>query len=188
MVSEISKVIMDKKNNTLLIGLMAAVLGLGIWVAYLNATRSKIVFVDSVRLFEEYGMKKDLQKKLDIRKASVQKILDSMKIDLKVRYESMVRRKVKDGTPEAIEYMKSEQIYFMKEKEYNEDIETASAEYTSQVWKQLNQYMKEYGDQNSIDFIFGAKGDGNLMHARPSVDVTEDVLKFVNAKYEGDSK
>jgi outer membrane protein len=179
---------MEKNNNKILIALTVVVIALLVSVIYLFTKKEKIVYVDSVRLFEEYKMKQDFQSKIESRKTSYKKYLDSSKLDLKVRYESMVKRKVKEGSKEAFEYVKAEQLFFMKEKEYNDDIETISAEYTTQIWKQLNQYTKEYGELNSYDFIFGAKGDGNLMHARASVDVTESVIKFVNNKYEGSGK
>lgn len=179
---------MEKNSSKILIALSVIVVALLVAVIYLFCKEDKIVYVDSVRLFEEYKMKQDFQKKIESKKAGYQKYLDSAKLDLKIRYEGMVKRKVKEGSKEAFEYVKSEQLFFMKEKEYNEEIETLSAEYTAQVWKQLNQYTKEYGEKKSYDFIFGAKGDGNLMHARASVDVTESVIKFVNDKYEGTGK
>ena len=179
---------MENKTNKIVLVLAVVVLLLSIAVIYLFTKKEKIVYVDSVVLFEEYKMKKDFQKRIELKKVAYQKILDSTKLGLKMQFESMVTRKVKEGTSEANNYLRAEQLYFMKEKEYTEEIETLSADYTTQVWKQLNQYVKEYGEKNSYDFIFGAKGDGNLMHAKPSVDITESVLNYVNAKYEGEIK
>jgi outer membrane protein len=175
-------------SRKVLWGAGLCMLALVVSLIYLYATRTTIAYIDSVRLFEEYTMKKELQQKLETKKQTGSRQLDSMKIELQKYYEWLVHKKVKDGSPEAIEYFKREQMYFSYEKDFQDQIESLSAQYTSEVWKQLNQYIQEYGAKHSYDYIMGAKGDGNLMYAHTANDLTDELLKYVNARYEGEQE
>lgn len=57
---------------------------------------------------------------------------------------------------------------------------------SQQVWNRLNVYIKEYGLKNDFTYIFGTQGGGNVMYAKEALDVTEELLEYVNAKYEGE--
>ena len=52
----------------------------------------------------------------------------------------------------------------------------------------INDYVKEYGKKKGYDIIFGASGSGNVMYASEASDLTEDVLKGLNAEFEGKKK
>ena len=59
-------------------------------------------------------------------------------------------------------------------------------EYTSQIWTQINTYVKEYGQQNDYSYILGANGSGSIMYGLESQNITDVVIEFVNKKYEGE--
>lgn len=61
-----------------------------------------------------------------------------------------------------------------------------SEQFTSEVWKYINDGVVEYGQLNKYEFIYGASGNGNLMYAAEKNDITQDVVQFLNAKYEGE--
>jgi len=54
---------------------------------------------------------------------------------------------------------------------------------TQTVINDINDYIKEYGKSHSYKIIFGASGGGNIMYADESTDLTEEVLKGLNAEY-----
>ena len=56
---------------------------------------------------------------------------------------------------------------------------------TQTVVNDINDYVKEYGKKNGYKIIFGASGGGNIMYASESSDLTEKVLKGLNADFEG---
>ncbi|MCG8319721.1 MAG: hypothetical protein MI921_09480 [Cytophagales bacterium] len=64
--------------------------------------------------------------------------------------------------------------------------ENMSNQYTMEIWKQINQYISDYGHANDLNFIYGATGSGNLMFARDAYDITEEVIEYCNKRYEGD--
>ena len=48
-----------------------------------------------------------------------------------------------------------------------------------------NQYIKDYGIQNNYILIFGVSGQGNIMYANDGLDATEEVIEYVNKRYQG---
>ena len=55
---------------------------------------------------------------------------------------------------------------------------------TQTVINDINDYVKEFGKRKGYKIIFGASGGGNIMYADESSDLTEEVLKGLNAEYD----
>lgn len=64
--------------------------------------------------------------------------------------------------------------------------EELSVKYTEDIWKRLNLYIAEFAKEKDFQIIFGATGSGSLMYASPSMDITDEILEYVNAKYDGE--
>jgi outer membrane protein len=45
--------------------------------------------------------------------------------------------------------------------------------------------MQDYGKKHGYDFIYGAQGSGNLMYANGQKNITDEVLKYINERYQG---
>jgi outer membrane protein len=75
--------------------------------------------------------------------------------------------------------------YLLKEQKLAEDNELLTGQYQEQIWNQLNQYTKEYSNKHDYDLLLGANGSGTLLGAKETIDATEDLIKFVNNRYEG---
>jgi outer membrane protein len=83
------------------------------------------------------------------------------------------------------QYDNMKQAYFTKEKQYADDNAAQAQQYTDEVWKQLNQYIKEFGIENGYDYIIGANGEGSLMYAKEQHDISKELTLYVNEKYAG---
>lgn len=55
---------------------------------------------------------------------------------------------------------------------------------TQAVLAEINAYLKQYGKDKGYTFIFGATESGNIVYAADGTDITEDVLKGLNAQYD----
>lgn len=153
-------------------------------VLLITLTKEKTGYIDASKVFAEFPMKKELEKELKSVEKSRTHILDSLKLNLKLQYDAL--QGDKNPSKDAVSrYRETEQQYYLKERQFREENENMSEQYTAQVWQQLNQYIKEYGDQNGYDYIYGATGDGNLMYARKGNEVTDKVSEFVNSRYNG---
>ena len=56
---------------------------------------------------------------------------------------------------------------------------------TKAVLEEINVYLKQYGKEKGYAFILGATDSGNIVYAAPGTDISEDVLKGLNAQYDG---
>lgn len=55
---------------------------------------------------------------------------------------------------------------------------------TKAVLAEINAYLKQYGKEQGYTFILGATDSGNIVYAAPGTDISEAVLKGLNAQYD----
>ncbi len=55
---------------------------------------------------------------------------------------------------------------------------------TKAVLDEINAYLKQYGKDHSYTFILGATESGNIVYAAEGTDISEEVVKGLNAQYE----
>lgn len=172
---------MKIKNGLLIFILIAfvAVFSLQIYMF----TQKQQAYIDIIRVFNEFKLKKELTTKLDDIQLKRNEILDSLKIRYQATMVEFEKKDKKDVSVREIELIRQE--YILKEQQFKEANENMSAQYNEQVWTQLNAYLKEYGEKSDYEFIFGANGQGSLIYARKDKEITEDVIRFVNGKYDG---
>jgi outer membrane protein len=157
------------KLNTFLLVLNLVVLtALAGYILFRFKTDKK-AFILNQRVFVSYKGTKALETKLETLRNSYAHTLDSM--------QQLLAISPNTGIIEV--YEEKRQQYALAEQEMSD-------KYTADIWKQINQQVSEFGDKNGYDFIFGATGDGNLMFAGRAYDVTDDVIAYINQKYEGD--
>ena len=54
-----------------------------------------------------------------------------------------------------------------------------------QILGQMTQYIKDFGNENGYDFIFGEDNTGTILYGKPTADITSEVIEFINQKYQG---
>jgi outer membrane protein len=55
---------------------------------------------------------------------------------------------------------------------------------TQAVLGEINAYLKQYGKEKGYTFILGANESGNIVYAAEGTDITDDVLKGLNERYD----
>lgn len=172
-------------KSYLIPSLFGAILGVGILFSIGFLIKSeKIAFVDNGKLFNEFTLKKELEK--DLQKAEVMRKarLDSAKVTLEVFTRNLGLK----AKPDNDEFKKLEilrqQVQYMEEEFYTEN-EKMATQMNGQIWDQLNQLVKEYSEINGIDILLGTTSQGNLMYAGETYNATEDAVKFINQRYKG---
>jgi outer membrane protein len=143
---------------------------------------SKAGYIDNAQIYNSFTLKKELEAKLNTIKMARKSLLDSMIVDL----ESMAEKTQLQNDRklnEQFEILKEQ--YLQKKQQFEEDNEALADQYTQQIWKQLNQYIKDYGQKNNYKIIFGTAGEGNLMYVEQGMDLTEEISVYVNKRYEG---
>ena len=146
--------------------------------------RPKTGYVIIQEVYEGFDYKKEMEKKFNMTKNSRKKIADSLAFELKIFGKKLdAQKKVSDEQAKAFNLKREE--YFQRTKVFNEDNEQLLKQYNQEVLSQMNQYIGDYGKVHHFQYIFGNEGNGSLMHADDKLNITKEVIGFINAKYHG---
>lgn len=148
------------------------------WGSYKS---KKIAYVNTNLVYDGFKLKKELETKYNTIQLTRQNLLDSIKF--KIQYLSLKGDNLNDNEKMTINQL--QRSFLVKEKEFNEDNNTTASQYSDQIWKQINQFMEDYGKENNYDLILGATGQGNIMFAKEKDDISKNVLEYINKKYAG---
>ena len=155
---------------------------------YYAKSSSELVYVDVNKLITGYSKTKvakaEFEKKATLMKANVDSLITNWQNELK-DYE-------KERTSLSPSELKLKQeLLGSKEQQINgyqeavqKKIQEEDKKVTQTVINDINDYIKQYGKDNNYKIIFGASGGGNIMYADESTDLTEEILKGLNAEYE----
>ena len=144
--------------------LLVALLGAYVIYDWLNSRKG---FVINQTVFEKFEGKKELELRLSQVKLVNQKKLDSLLVLVK-------KEKNNKGLADMYDdLLRSSQLQ-------EEDL---SARYTSDIWRHINDGIAVFGKDEGYDFIFGASGNGGIMYANEANDITEQVVEFINTRY-----
>ncbi len=168
-----------KTKHWLIVNSIFLLVILAIGVYSLNQ-KEKNVYLNTAEVFEAFSLQKELRTKLENVQSTRQAILDSMQL----RLTAMTSSSDFDRQNPGEDFFSLREVYRIKQKQFEEDNLRQSREYDRQIWNQLNQYIKDYGKEHNYTMIFGANGQGNLMYASEARDVTNDLISYINKKYE----
>jgi len=168
-------------NGFLLVGFLLTVSGL----SYFLLSQPKTGYVDINKIYNDFDLKKELESKLKNVQQARKIILDSLglKINLLSNAIKLNKSGEKEKAKKIEEYEAKRTEYLYKEKAFKEDNDRTSQQYSDQIWKQINQYVGDYGKEHSYTYIFGADGSGGMMYASEKSNITEEIKGYVNSKY-----
>lgn len=146
--------------------------------------RPKVGYIELSTLYDEFELKKELESKLINVQNNRQLILDSLKLQLQTSTAS-IQDKTNPTNSEISKWQTLKSNYQETEKQFAEDNYSMTETYNQQIWKQLNQYVEDYGKENNYEFIYGAEGSGALMYGNKEYDITQELIKYSNEKYKG---
>ncbi|MCZ8023316.1 MAG: OmpH family outer membrane protein [Cyclobacteriaceae bacterium] len=165
------------------------VLSLAITLYLLFQKNEKVVYVDSVKLVNGYeGMiaaKKKYQEKTIGWKANLdtlQKEVQLQIMDFEKNISSMTRKE-KELSKELLNTKKNQ--FEQYQQAINLQAQQEDQKMTTEVLTQVNAYLKKFGEKNGYTIIFAATEYGNIAYAKDELNITDEVLKGLNAEYKG---
>jgi outer membrane protein len=147
----------------------------------------KVGFVKIQQVFAGFNYKKELENNLKSVSLKRKNILDSLELELKI-LAKQIKLDRKLDNKKAAEFEAKKEVYLSKKKNFEDDNEQMVKQYDENIIKQLNQYVRDYGEKNKYQFIYGADGTGNLMFADSTYDLTNKVIEYVNERFNGGKK
>lgn len=169
-------------NKKIAIGSIAFGLLCMAFATFIWMQQPKTAYVNLNKIFESFDGKKELESRLKSIQLRQQSDLDSLNLKLE-----FLQRELIEGadSQRKLLYQKEYANCKMAVNSIMEQQQGASQEFTSNIWKQIDQYVSDYGKENSYDYIHGGNGNGSLMHVSDQYDITDEVILFINAKYAG---
>lgn len=166
------------KNNTPLWGVMA-LLSIGfvgfLIYFFINFSSSQIAYVNNDQLFTNFNMSKDLRK-INISKVNlIKKKMDSLYTLHTIFKEQSNEIKAKE----------LEILLLQSDKELKEVYTNFSTNIQDQIRTRINQYVQDYGTLAGYKIILGIPKNSAIVYTREDIDITQNVLQFINNKYEG---
>lgn len=138
---------------------------------------TKIGFVNNADLFAEFTGKKDNEQKLKQLEFQQKRILDSLAVQVRAVQNSEVK------TSELQKRLEGR--YLTMQEEFSVELENLSQKYTDEIWQHINQYVSDYGEEKGYDVIYGTTGNGGIMYGKKDLNLTPELLNYINLRYEG---
>lgn len=143
-------------------------------VLFKNNQAEKSAYVLLNELRDSFTLGKEMDAKFQSMVRQRNFLLDSIRYNMNLAEQKGMKE---------FDYYKL--TYEKKVKEFESSNMQVRNQFDQQIWKQLNQYLEEYGKEMEYSFIFGASGTGSLMYGNERKNVTQEALKFVNDRYKG---
>lgn len=164
------------------------IVGLSI-LYYFHFSSPSMVYVDSSRIINHYQGMVDARETYQQKSATWKGNIDTLAIEVQKaikEYEKeslSMTEKEKMLSQELIRSKQQQLAQFqraIKEKAAQED-----SEMTAKVVKQINAYIKRYGDEQGLKIIFAATEYGNIAYAQEGSDITDEIIEGLNKEYNG---
>lgn len=174
---------MISKNLKILFSLVIVVLAAAVVYLLLKNCSEKNAWVDVKKIYNDFSLKQELEKKYKQVETERKNILDSLELDLNIMARELNKIKLSDAQIKEFELQKERYLY--KKQQFTQENEQTQQTYNEQILTQLNQYVKDYCKTKDYDFVFGADGNGSLMYSKETKEITAEVIVYINNKYKG---
>lgn len=154
---------------------------------YLKPT--EMVYVDSNKLLENYpGMqaaRQEFKQKAAVWQSNIDTLKSELDAEIKKHEAEKARMSKKEKTlsEELIQTKRKQFVDYQKgiqQKSQQEDYQM-----TEQILSEVNLFIEEYAKQKGYEIILGANNSGNIVYAKDHIDITEELQKALNDRYQG---
>lgn len=155
------------RNNSTIVNTVIVISIVG-WLFYLTFVKDeeRVGFIYNGEVFQEFNGTKHLERKLKLLKDINSKKLDSVAI------------LAKTGN------LAATNLYPTMKANFDNELHELEQKYNAEVWQFINRSIKNFGNERGITLIFGASGDGSLMFADSTMNLTKEVIDYLNEDYQ----
>lgn len=150
---------------------------------------SELVYVDVNKLLEGYDRTKIVKAQFEEKAKTLNANVDSLMVDWQNELKIYEKER---STMSKKELELKQELLGNKQQQINnyqqaiqKQIQEEDKKSTQTVINDINDYVKAYGKKEGHKIIFGASGGGNIMYADDATDLTQDILKGLNAEFQG---
>ncbi|AWI25108.1 OmpH family outer membrane protein [Flavobacterium pallidum] len=152
----------------------------------------KTASVDSEKLMKEYTEAKDLTAKFKAKSEVEGKKLDEAQAAFDSDVEFFKKNAKSNGQEWAQQkggelQQRQQQIQYYAQQVDAKLRQEQGAEMDTLV-KSIKAYITDYGKKNGYDYIYVSGDGGALLYGKEQYDITKDIVKLLNEKYEANGK
>lgn len=133
----------------------------------------KIVYVDNIKLFDSFEMTKEMKRIGEKEFNSKKMIVDSL-------YVISQSTNLDDSDKARIV-----QEFVQKRDELEQFSQYFASEEANKIWSRLQSYSQAFALEKGYKAVLGSENKKNVLFADESIDVTNELIKFSNKRYEG---
>ena len=153
-------------------------------------SHDELVYVDVNRLLEGYKRTKVERDAFNKKSSALKAEVDSLIMDWQTELKAF--EKDRPAMTKKEQELKQE-LLVNKQQQLNnyqqviqKKIREDDQKMTQTVINDINDYVKQFGNENGYRLIFGAQGSGNIMFASEASDLTDKILVGLNKQYDGE--
>lgn len=168
-------------------GLLLAIVAIVLSVIKTNEV--KIAYVDNNYVIQNYNGVKEATDILERKIRSWDTELDTMHAQINIDLQDFQSKfatmslKEKQLAKQLIDQKK--QSYYQLKEQVDEKKVSEDHRMTQQILKQIDAFIEEFAKEKGYDYVLGLTDNGSILYGDPKVNITEEVLKGLNDKYEG---
>ena len=165
---------LKNKLNLLVIGnLFLIILIIGLFTFKVFEPNNRIACVDNNKLFDGFTMTKEMkrigEKEFNTRKL----ILDSL-------YSKLQSPTISEGDKKI-----TMQKFIQTKQELEQFNKNFGAAESAKILSRIHGYVSEFSKENNYQLILGSQNKQTVLFAGAPIDVTNELLTYLNKKYEG---
>jgi outer membrane protein len=174
-----------KKVNVIAVWVM--ILGLAAFVVWSQNKNSKIAYIDTSVVMDQFNEGVAAKEKLNIERKKWQSTMtmwqDSIKAVVANLEANSEKMKAKTRNAE-IEKLKEVQDRFARYRYFvTQEEKKKESELLNPVISKIDIFLKDWGKKNNYALVFGTMQGGNIVYADEAYNATVDVVKGLNELY-----
>ncbi len=153
---------------------------------------TKTAFVDTSKLMSEYTEAKDIEAKYKAKSQEMGKELEAEIARFKTEASSFQKNAQLNGQAWAqqkgAELQKREQQLQYAQQAMSQQLQQESGVEMDSVVSNVKKFIKSYGKEKGYAYIYGTGEAATILYAEDKYDITKDIIKLLNEKYNSTSK
>jgi len=134
---------------------------------------TKVVYINSAKLFEGFAMTKEM-------KRVGEKEFNSRKSQLDTLYSVL-----QNSSLTSIRKEQLMQDFISKKQEFEKFNQSYPQEQTSKIWSRIKSYTSEFSKDKKYKLVISSDNLQTILFADEKIDITDELLTYLNKKYEG---
>ena len=155
---------------------------------FMACKNDKIAFVDNVRLMENSEEKMEIEASFQVKSAALNKKRDSISQAFQLEAQALqtkVESLPQEEARQEYDLLQQRGQFVGQQLQQEEQLlqQQGQAAMDSLISK-VKDEIKTYGEANGYSYILGGGEGGGVLYGQESKDVTDEILKIVNDKYQ----